>query len=208
MDVKEQEDTTIYAVVVNHEEQYSIWPADRDLPLGWKKVEKQGSKDECLAYIEEVWTDMRPLSLRQKMEEMTRQWQEELAKQAEEKSAQVETSASTEPYRDPLIERLSAGEHPVIASRADDSVEKFKESFDRGYVLIKFIDTEGGTELGIRLDNERSSLKDADFESGQGIVHLEGNLTLNYVKVCFVADIELAKLAGKGHLDVLEWPDN
>jgi MbtH protein len=56
-------------VVVNHEEQYSIWPADRDLPVGWREAGKQGSKAECLAYIQEVWTDMRPLSLRQGMDE-------------------------------------------------------------------------------------------------------------------------------------------
>jgi MbtH protein len=66
----EKEDTTIYKVVVNHEEQYSIWPADRENPLGWKDVGKTGLKDECLAYIGEVWTDMRPLSLRKRMEEM------------------------------------------------------------------------------------------------------------------------------------------
>jgi MbtH protein len=66
----DQEDKTIYKVVVNHEEQYSIWPADREMPLGWEGVDKQGLKEECLAYIEEVWTDMRPLSLRKKMEEM------------------------------------------------------------------------------------------------------------------------------------------
>ncbi|MDX1642892.1 MAG: MbtH family NRPS accessory protein [Thermoanaerobaculia bacterium] len=53
-----------YRVVVNHEEQYSIWPLERELPAGWKELDKNGSKDECLAYIEEVWTDMRPLSLR------------------------------------------------------------------------------------------------------------------------------------------------
>ena len=62
------EDKTIYKVVVNHEEQYSIWPADRENPLGWRDVDKSGSKTECLAYIKEVWTDMRPLSLRKKME--------------------------------------------------------------------------------------------------------------------------------------------
>ncbi len=65
----EQEDNEIYDVVVNHEEQYSIWLAYREPPLGWRKVGKSGSKAECLAYIEEVWTDMRPLSLRKKMEE-------------------------------------------------------------------------------------------------------------------------------------------
>ena len=63
----DREDTTIYNVVVNQEEQYSIWPADRENALGWRSVDKSGTKAECLAYIKEVWTDMRPLSLRNKM---------------------------------------------------------------------------------------------------------------------------------------------
>jgi MbtH protein len=58
------EDNTVYRVVINHEEQYSIWPADRELPFGWSEVGKTGTKQECLAYIEEVWTDVRPRSLR------------------------------------------------------------------------------------------------------------------------------------------------
>jgi MbtH protein len=65
---EEQEDTTIYRVVVNDEEQYSIWPADRESPLGWRDAGKSGQKGECLAYIKTVWTDMRPLSLRKKMD--------------------------------------------------------------------------------------------------------------------------------------------
>jgi len=68
----EEEDTTMYKVVINHEEQYSIWPVDRENPLGWNDAGKSGTKAECLAYIEEVWTDMRPLSLRKKMEEDAR----------------------------------------------------------------------------------------------------------------------------------------
>jgi MbtH protein len=69
----EQEDSTIYKVVINHEEQYSIWPADRNIPLGWNDAGKSGTTAECLAYIQEVWTDMRPLSMRKKMEEAARQ---------------------------------------------------------------------------------------------------------------------------------------
>ena len=65
----EQEDTTVYKVVMNHEEQYSIWPSYRDNPLGWSDVGKTGLKEECLNYIKEVWTDMRPLSLRKWMAE-------------------------------------------------------------------------------------------------------------------------------------------
>ena len=72
MNSDEREDNTIYTVVVNHEEQYSIWPADREMPLGWRDVGKSGPKPDCLAYIKEVWTDMRPLSLRKKMEEDAR----------------------------------------------------------------------------------------------------------------------------------------
>lgn len=68
----EREDQTTYTVVVNHEEQYSIWPAHREIPLGWRDAGKSGPKDVCLAYIKEVWTDMRPLSLRQKMDEAKR----------------------------------------------------------------------------------------------------------------------------------------
>ncbi|WP_447980429.1 MbtH family protein [Candidatus Nitrospira bockiana] len=69
MSREEQEDTTIYKVVVNHEEQYSIWPAYRDNPPGWRDAGKTGAKAECLSYIKEVWTDMRPLSLRRRMDE-------------------------------------------------------------------------------------------------------------------------------------------
>jgi MbtH protein len=58
-----------FEVVVNHEEQYSIWPADRPLPAGWRKAGKAGKKAECLSHINEVWTDMRPLSLRKQMDE-------------------------------------------------------------------------------------------------------------------------------------------
>ena len=67
----EEEDTTIYKVVVNHEEQYSIWPEGRENPLGWFDAGKSGLKAECLDYIKEVWTDMRPLSLRKHMENRT-----------------------------------------------------------------------------------------------------------------------------------------
>jgi MbtH protein len=67
VNINDQEDTTIYKVVVNHEQQYSIYPADRANPLGWNDAGKTGPKAECLAYVKEVWTDMRPLSLRLRM---------------------------------------------------------------------------------------------------------------------------------------------
>jgi MbtH protein len=65
----EDDDAKTYRAVMNDEEQYSIWPTDRDLPVGWKEAGKAGTKAECLAFIEEVWTDMRPASLRRAMSE-------------------------------------------------------------------------------------------------------------------------------------------
>ncbi len=66
------EDTTIYKVVINHEEMYSIWPANRENALGWRDEGKTGLKGECLLHIHDIWIDMRPLSLRKKMEEMNK----------------------------------------------------------------------------------------------------------------------------------------
>lgn len=69
MTVFEDDDTTtVYEVVMNHEEQYSIWPADRALPLGWTLAGFRGTKSDCLAHIKEIWTDMRPLSLRKELD--------------------------------------------------------------------------------------------------------------------------------------------
>src|ERR1044071_1736483 len=102
MSREESEDTTIYKVVINHEEQYSIWPADRENPLGWSDVGKSGTKAECLSYIEEVWTDMRPLSLRKKMEEMARN--------------PPPLMPDIELPRERLVDRLCKGDHPVEAS--------------------------------------------------------------------------------------------
>jgi MbtH protein len=65
----EEDLSTTYKVVVNDEEQYSIWEADRENALGWRDAGKVGTRDECLAYIDEVWTDMRPLSVRRQMED-------------------------------------------------------------------------------------------------------------------------------------------
>ena len=77
MNREDKEDTTIYKVVVNHEEQYSIWLAHRENPLGWNDVGKSGTKTECLDYIKEIWPDIRPLRLRKRLEGLARQPHEE-----------------------------------------------------------------------------------------------------------------------------------
>ncbi len=103
---------------------------------------------------------------------------------------------------DELVQRLSEGDHPVVTQRYK-SAEELKQAIDRGYVLVKFTDTRGGTELGVRLDNALTDLSQANWEQSTGSVHLAGNLTLNYVKVRCVADVDVAALEGKGHLEIL-----
>ncbi|HLJ16211.1 MAG TPA: MbtH family protein [Bryobacteraceae bacterium] len=66
----EDDHDLLFKVVMNQEEQYSIWPVERENPPGWADAGKRGTKQECLAYIEEVWVDMRPLSLRKKMDRL------------------------------------------------------------------------------------------------------------------------------------------
>jgi MbtH protein len=68
MSTGDSDDNADYRVLVNHEGQYSIWPVERENPFGWSDGGKSGSKAECLAYIKEVWTDMRPLTLRKSMD--------------------------------------------------------------------------------------------------------------------------------------------
>ncbi|HYM79025.1 MAG TPA: MbtH family NRPS accessory protein [Candidatus Dormibacteraeota bacterium] len=186
----ETEDTTTYKVVMNHEEQYSIWPDYKEIPRGWKHAGKTGLKPDCLAYIKEVWTDMRPLSLRKQMEEF--------AKNPPPPPASPDPNA---PCGKSVVDRLCEGVQVVeVGLRPEKTMKKFKEAIDRGHVHIRFTETQGGTELGVRLDRAASSFSEANFEQGRGAVHLEGNLTLDYVKVKCVADIDLSTLTGKGHL--------
>jgi len=107
-----------------------------------------------------------------------------------------------------LVDRLCVGSHPVEASlRPERTVKLFKEAIDRNYVHIKFTDTRGGTELGIRVDHEACDFKKADFENCAGTAHIEGTLILDYVKVRRVADIDLDTLEGKGRLEKVEVSD-
>ena len=103
-----------------------------------------------------------------------------------------------------LVKRLSEGSHAVEASlRPEKTLKYFKDQIDREYVLVKFTETRGGTELGFKLDKTRSDLSQGDFEAGTGNVHVSGELTLDYVPVRVHADIDLASLQGRGHLEIL-----
>ena len=190
----EEDDQTIYVAVVNHEEQYSIWPEYKPLPLGWNATGKSGSKAECLSFIELVWTDMRPLSLQLQMKEMERK---RLTGELEEEN--LDTSSWNEGPT--LVERLTVGRQRVeVSLRPERTVALLKECIDRKYVHVKFTETHGGTELGFKLDDNACDFSSADLESGTGKIHLEGELTLDYERVTCIADIDLSALEGEGHL--------
>jgi len=186
------EDDSRYEVVVNHEEQYSIWPEGRELPLGWRLAGKSGTRADCLAYIEQEWTDMRPLSLREQMKKLA---------ENPKSGSQPVPSQPPDP-RDDLVAFLSEGDHPLQASA--QSGEQFLERIKAGYVNVKFTDTRGGTELGVRLDSAASDTTGADIEGHKGNVRIAGNLTLNYQPVRLVAEVALETLLGSGRLQLQE----
>jgi len=102
---------------------------------------------------------------------------------------------------DGLVQRLSEGNHPVSVGAAKPSPEEFKRCIENiEYVFLKFTETEGGTDLGVQVDESATDLSQAHFDQCTGIVHVEGTLTLNYVKVRCIADIDLQTLNGTGHL--------
>jgi hypothetical protein len=106
---------------------------------------------------------------------------------------------------DELVQRLAQGEHKVeVTIRPEKTMEEFQACLERKYVHITFTETRGGTELGVRLDDELTDLSGGDFERQQGTVKLVGTLTLNYVNVRCTAIINLRELTGTGHLEALE----
>jgi hypothetical protein len=104
-----------------------------------------------------------------------------------------------------LVRRLCEGEHPVeISLSPNKTVEALKQCIDRNYVHIRFTETKGGTELGFALNAEGTDISQADFKKGTGSVRFVGNLTLDYVKVRCIANIDLETLSGRGHLEAVE----
>lgn len=190
------EESSIYKVVVNAEEQYSIWPEDRANALGWSDAGKSGTKEECLGYIREVWTDMRPLSLRKRMEE---------AAHLDAMQGKAASASESVPAEDDLLKRLSRQQQAVeVSLRPEKSVAALHKRIQQGHVYIRFTGTQGGTELGIKLNQESVRMEKADFAKGVGFVHLEGTLKLNYQNVRCIADVDLTTLSGQGHLQLIE----
>jgi MbtH protein len=171
-------DTRTYQIVLNHEEQYSIWPVHEQIPLGWRAEGFQGSQDECLARIEQQWTDMRPLSLRRLMAA---------------EHAGLEATLGLEPNVPTIVERLCAlDEQPVRVSGAP-----FKHAIARGFLHLTFPVT--GAELGIRLS--AGSRREDIPALERGTLSLVGELELDFVPLRFSGAIDLATLEGTGKLE-------
>jgi hypothetical protein len=103
-----------------------------------------------------------------------------------------------------LTERLTV-EQPIVMGGADPTIEELRErTGEMGYVLVKFTETRGGTELGFPLDRQATDLSGTNFDEGTGSVHVEGNLVLNDDPVRCIADIDLATLKGMGRLKLGE----
>lgn len=104
-----------------------------------------------------------------------------------------------------LAHRLSQGPHRITyRPKRDDARTELRAAVEREYVHVLFTDTRGGTELGFRPDPVRSDLSGANWEAGEGSIHLEGELSLDGTPVRCVADLDLRTMEGAGHVEVLE----
>lgn len=183
-----------YHVVVNGEEQYSIWPEGRALPPGWAVAGFSGSKADCLRHVEQVWTDLRPLSLRRQME-----------------SAAASLPASPESPEpaghQSLLEKLSQGGHPIeVLGLAEAGAQGLRQRVEAGHVRVLFTDTQGGTELGLRFDPQAVDAGAADWDAGKGRLRLAAELRLDGAAVRCAVDIDIERLQGMGRLEILARP--
>nr|AAG02368.1 MbtH-like protein [Streptomyces verticillus] len=170
-----------YHVVVNDEEQYSIWLAEQEIPAGWRATGTSGTQEECLRHIDEVWTDMRPRSLREAMA---------AAEHAE--PAPAPAPAEEEPS---LVDRLCAGDQPVESVlRPERTAAALREAVDRGYVFVRFAATRGGTELGVAVDPAATTMDGTELR-------LTGTLTLDFEPVRCHARVDVTTFTGEGRLE-------
>lgn len=174
-------DPNTYVVVINDEEQYSIWRADRAIPAGWRDEGTRGDKTACLEHIGRVWTDMRPLSIRR-------------AAEASPPAAAAPTGnppARSADSKNELVARLESEQPIVLVGRPHASVAELNAQLSRGAVVVAFERT--GTELCIKLAGNAAERPD-------GRVALEGALVLNYNRVRFVGELDRETLRGAGRL--------
>ena len=105
---------------------------------------------------------------------------------------------------DKLVKKLSTGKHSVLFEPRTEELREIKERLNQGFVFMKFTETQGGTELGINVDNKLTRLEEADFEIGKGTFQVAGTYELNFQKVICTADIDLETRQGIGYLELLD----
>lgn len=106
-------------------------------------------------------------------------------------------------YMNELIKKLSNGKHCVLFEPRTDELSEIQERLNRGFVFVNFLETQGETELGIKVDPSLTQLSKADFKLGKGMLQLVGTCELDFTKVCVNAEIDLASRHGRGSLKVL-----
>ena len=176
------QDTTTYKVVVNHENQHSLWPADRENAPGWNDAGMSGSKQDCLAYVDTHWTDLRPLSLQQAMAERAREAQE-------------------------TVRPLTEQPHPITLPWSDLSALQLAQALERGFIAIAFPAAPSLPAIGIFLEPEHVNRSQADFSAATGVLHAEGTGTIYAVgKVRASIDLDIATMTGQALLTLTDAP--
>ena len=182
------------------------------MPSGWKLEGTTGPKAEVLEHIDKVWTDMRPLSLRQKMEE----WEKTAPKVEPLTIEEIEAMRTGEDHfhkaqpPNELCKKLMTEQEIVVIRYRDrdtdePDADKLKAAIERGYVLVKFPNTKGGTELGANLGEDGPEPGTVDWDAKPGHVTVKGKLKLDYCPLLLTATINLETFKGTGHVE--EIPD-
>lgn len=173
---------TNYKVVINEEEQYSVWAADVRNPPGWRDAGMSGSRQDCLDYIAKVWTNMCPLSVRRRLA------QNELTQDA----GMAEPQAIERTAPDDLLTRICVEKQAVQLIRS----RTIREDLDAGYVHLQFSRAGDEIELGIRLVPSSCDYGYADLDAEVGTIRIGGDLVLNSHKLNCAAEIHLTTLTG------------
>ena len=175
------EESALYQVVINHEEQYSLIDARDAIPLGWRPVGEPAERTKCLDFIEQAWTDMRPLSLRRQMAE--------LETMKEHQGTEVDHDQPT------LIERLLATEHSVRLTFPPGDAPPSRDIITGQFYLL-FPNTKGCTEIHFRFDDQLEPSAIENLDNRSGWLHIEGTATLDGVRIFCRAVIAADTLSG------------
>ena len=205
-----------YEVVVNLEEQYSIWPVWRTPPDGWRRVGVSGSEEACLQHIESVWTDMRPLSLRRALEGSGATAAAVRARRAGTPGGARDVRGggeSQDPMRatDDLPSRLARDSHALeLCLGRVPNLEELVAQVKAGTVHVEFTETAGGTTLTLTLDAEDAAALTESVEqlvggeTDDGRLSIAGDGLLDNTAVRCRAVVDAKTFRGRGSIAILQ----